>query len=94
MPLRYPDIMKSEPMNTGIRMPRPSAGITADRLFFLDAVDNDGDALRFLHNNGFHFDVFFLQKNQALSVYYDILNAVREEQPVLEMDIRERQVAP
>ena len=72
----------------------PSAGITADRLFFLDAVDNDCDALRFLHNNGFHFDVFFLQKSQALSVYYDILNAVREEQPVLEMDIRERQVAP
>ncbi len=38
----------------------PTAGITGDKTFFLDAVDNDEDAIRFQHNNGSHFDVIFL----------------------------------
>lgn len=70
------------------RMP----GIVVDKLFFLDAVDNDGDALRFHHNNGSHFDVIFMHGERAQSVYKSILAAVREDWPVLEMDIRERQV--
>ena len=45
-----------------------SSGIVADKTFFLDAVDNDGDALRFQHNNGSHFDVIFLNGERALSV--------------------------
>ena len=69
-----------------------SAGIVADKMFFLDAVDNDGDALRFQHNNGSHFDVIFLRKENALSVYEDLLTAIREKQNLTEMDIRERQV--
>lgn len=69
-----------------------SAGIVADKMFFLDAVDNDGDALRFQHNNGSHFDVIFLRKENALSVYDDLLTAIRERQNLTEMDIRERQV--
>ncbi len=69
-----------------------SAGIVADKLFFLDAVDNDGDALRFQHNNGYHFDVIFLHKDSALSVYKDILGAVRDGKTILEMDIREKQI--
>lgn len=68
-----------------------SAGITADKTFFLDAVDNDGDALRFQHNNGSHFDVIFLQKEEAQDVYETILNAVRENRTMLETDIREKQ---
>jgi len=67
-------------------------GIVADKLFFLDDVDNDGDALRFQHNNGNHFDVIFLQEEGAQSVYKSVLAAVREAWPILEMDIRERQV--
>jgi len=67
-------------------------GIVADKLFFLDAVDNDGDALRFQHNNGSHFDVIFLYEEGAQSVYKSILSAVREAWPFLEMDIRVRQV--
>ena len=66
-------------------------GIVADKLFFLDAVDNDGDALRFQHNNGNHFDVIFLCEEGAQSVYGNVLDAVRENRPILEMDIRERQ---
>ena len=69
-----------------------AAGITADRTFFLDAVDNDGDALRFLHNNGSHFDVIFLEKECAQSVYEKILDAVRENRTILETDIREKQI--
>ena len=69
-----------------------SAGITAEKLFFLDAVDNDGDALRFQHNNGYHFDVIFLHRSFAQSVYQDILNAARNNRTVLEMDIRESQL--
>ena len=69
-----------------------SAGIVADKLFFLDAVDNDGDALRFQHNNGYHFDVIFLNQSRAFSVYEDIMYAVRDGKAVLEMDIRERQI--
>ena len=67
-------------------------GIVADKLFFLDAVDNDGDALRFQHNNGSHFDVIFLHEEGAQSVFKSVLAAVRENWSVLEMDIRERQV--
>ena len=67
-------------------------GIVADKLFFLDAVDNDGDALRFQHNNGRHFDVIFLYKEGAQSVYKSVLTAVRDDWPILEMDIRERQI--
>ena len=69
-----------------------SAGIVADKTFFLDAVDNDGDALRFQHNNGSHFDVIFLQKESARSVYGEILDAVREGRNLAEMDIRSRQL--
>ena len=69
-----------------------SAGITGDKTFFLDAVDNDGDALRFQHNNGSHFDVIFLQKESARSVYGEILEAVREGRNLTEMDIRPRQL--
>ena len=70
-----------------------SAGITADKTFFLDAVDNDGDALRFQHNNGSHFDVIFLNRECALSVYEEILQAVREGRSITELDIRERQIS-
>ena len=66
-------------------------GITADKLFFLDAVDNDGDALRFQHNNGNHFDVIFLNREETLSVYETIAAAARDNRPALEMDIREKQ---
>ena len=69
-----------------------SAGIVADKVFFLDAVDNDGDALRFQHNNGYHFDVIFLDKGRTLAVYQEILGAVRNGKTVLEMDIRESQI--
>ena len=69
-----------------------SPGLVADRFFFLDAVDNDGDALRFQHNNGNHFDVIFLQKEGALSVYGTILETIRSGQNVLDMDIREKQI--
>lgn len=69
-----------------------TAGITADKTFFLDAVDNDGDALRFQHNNGSHFDVIFMKKESAQGVYETILNAVRENRIILETDIREEQV--
>lgn len=68
------------------------AKITADKTFFLDAVDNDGDALRFQHNNGSHFDVIFLRRECAQGVYETILNAVRENRIILETDIREEQV--
>ena len=67
-------------------------GITADKLFFMDAVDNDGDALRFQHNNGSYFDVLFLCREHAQTVYTEILAAVREKQAVLEADIRELQI--
>ena len=67
-------------------------GIVADKLFFLDAVDNDGDALRFQHNNGSYFDVMFFHRDGAQSVYAGILNAVRDKQTVLELDIREQQI--
>ena len=69
-----------------------SLGITADKTFFLDAVDNDGDALRFQHNNGSHFDVIFLHREQAQFVYGEILRAVRENRNMTEMDIREQQI--
>ena len=70
-----------------------SAGIVADKLFFLDAVDNDGDALRFQHNNGSHFDVIFLHRESAQQVYATILDGVREQRTMLEADIREMQIS-
>ena len=70
-----------------------SDGIVADKTFFLDAVDNDGDALRFQHNNGSHFDVIFLHRKYARSVYDAILDAVKENRMILETDIREAQTA-
>ena len=69
-----------------------SLAIVADKMFFLDAVDNDGDALRFQHNNGSHFDVIFLQNECAQQVYSQILDGVREKQVLLEMDIRALQI--
>ena len=69
-----------------------SSAIVADKVFFLDAVDNDGDALRFQHNNGSHFDVVFLENESAQQVYADILEGIRETRVMLELDIRERQV--
>ena len=71
-----------------------SAGITGDKTFFLDAVDNDGDAIRFQHNNGSHFDVIFLEREHAQEVYREILGAIREGRAILETDIREKQVRP
>ena len=70
----------------------PASGITGDKTFFLDAVDNDGDAIRFQHNNGSHFDVIFLKEEQAQEVYGEILEAIREGETLLETDIREKQV--
>ena len=69
-----------------------SLGIVADKMFFLDAVDNDGDALRFQHNNGSHFDVIFLHAESAQQVYEEILEGVRESRAVLEADIRAKQI--
>ena len=69
------------------------ADITGDKVFFLDAADNDGDALRFQHNNGSHFDVIFLHEEQARAVYEEILAAVREKRGLIEMDIRSLQTA-
>jgi len=71
---------------------KESEGITGDRTFFLDAVDNDGDALRFQHNNGGHFDVIFMYADCAQAVYDEILEAAREGENLLEMDIRGDQV--
>ena len=65
--------------------------LTADKTFFLDAADNDGDALRFQHNNGSHFDVIFLSRERAQAVYREILEAVRSGRTLLETDIREEQ---
>ena len=69
------------------------ADITGDKVFFLDAVDNDVDALRFQHNNGSHFDVIFLHRESAQDVYGEILTAVRDTQAIFEIDIRELQIA-
>ena len=68
-------------------------GLTGDRTFFLNAVDNDGDALRFHFNDGSHYDVIFLHAEHARAVYGEILQAVRENRSMTEMDIRERQIA-
>ena len=70
----------------------PASGITGDKTFFLDAVDNDGDAIRFQHNNGSYFDVIFLKEEQAQEVYGEILEAIREGKNLLETDIREKQI--
>ena len=68
------------------------AGFSLRTSFFLDAVDNDGDAIRFQHNNGTYFDVIFLKEEQAQEVYGEILAAIREGETLLETDIREKQV--
>ena len=70
-----------------------SSAIVAEKVFFLDAADNDGDALRFRHNNGSHFDVVFLENESAKQVYAGILDALRDGRGMLEMDIREKQIA-
>ena len=70
-----------------------SSAIVADKVFYLDAADNDGDALRFRHNNGSHFDVVFLEKESAQQVYAAILDGIRDNRGILEMDIREQQIA-
>ena len=67
-------------------------GIVSDKVLFLDAVDNDGDALRFQHNNGSHFDVIFLSREGAQHVYEEILDGIRDRKMILEMDIREHQI--
>lgn len=67
-------------------------GLTGDRTFFLNAVDNDGDAIRFHLNDGSHFDTIFLSEGCAASVYGEILAAIRENRGLMETDIRERQV--
>ena len=67
-------------------------GLTGDRTFFLNAVDNDGDAIRYHLNDGSHFDAMFLCGDCARSVYGEILDAVRENRGLIELDIRERQV--
>ncbi|MCR5566836.1 MAG: hypothetical protein K6F61_08275 [Clostridiales bacterium] len=72
---------------------KASSAIVADKVFFLDAVDNDGDALRFGHNNGNHFDVAFLGSESAQQVYAGILEALRDNRAILEMDIRKLQTA-
>ena len=69
------------------------ADITGDKVFFLGAVENDVDALRFRYNDGSHFDVIFLHEEQARSVYGEILAAVREKCGLIELDIRSRQIA-
>ena len=69
------------------------ADITGDKVFFLDAVDNDGDALRFQHNNGSHFDVIFLHEEQARAADGEILKALRRDCSLLELDIRDLQIA-
>ena len=68
-------------------------GLTGDRTFFLNGVDNDGDALRFHFNDGSHYDMIFLQPEHARAVYLEILQAVRERRELTEMDIRNRQIA-
>ena len=69
-----------------------ATGLTGDRVFLLNAVDNDGDALRFHFNDGSHYDAIFLHTEWARDVYEEVLHAVRENRNLLEMDIRERQV--
>ena len=69
------------------------AGLIGDRTFFLNAVDNDGDAIRFHMNDGSHFDTIFMREECAASVYGEILDAVREGRGMAEMDIRDRQAA-
>ena len=70
-----------------------SSAIVTEKVFFLDAADNDGDALRFRHNNGNHFDVVFLEDGSAQQVYTDILEGIRENRSMLDLDIREQQIA-
>lgn len=68
------------------------SGIVGDRVFFLNAVDYDGDALRFYLNDGSHFDAIFLQESCARSVYQEVLEAVRGDGKIIELDIRDRQI--
>ncbi len=68
-------------------------GLIGNRTFFLNAVDNDLDSLRFFLNDGSHFDVIFLDGERSGEVYEEILEAVRENRPLMDLDIRERQIA-
>ena len=68
------------------------SGIVGDRIFFLNAVDYDGDALRFYLNDGSHFDTIFLQEACARSVYQEVLAAVRGNGMTIDLDIRNRQI--
>ncbi len=69
------------------------ADITGDKVFFLGAVENDVDALRFRYNDGNHFDVIFLHEEQARAAYGEILKALRRDCSLLELDIRDLQTA-
>ncbi len=69
------------------------ADITGDKVFFLGAVENDVDALRFRYNDGSHFDVIFLHEKQARAAYEEILKALRRDCSLLELDIRDLQIA-
>ena len=67
-------------------------GLIGNRTFLLNGVDNDVDALRFLLHDGNHFDVIFLHGACADRVYEEILNAIREDRKIIELDIRDLQV--
>ena len=67
-------------------------GIVGDRVFFLNAVDYDGDALRFYLNDGSPFDAIFLLEACARSVYQEVLEAVRGDGKIIDLDIRDRQI--
>lgn len=68
-------------------------GMIGNRTFILNAVDNDVDALRFYLPDGIHFDVFFLDGECSGSVYEEVLKALRENRSLVDLDIRDLQVA-
>ena len=67
-------------------------GLTGNRTFLLNGMDHDVDALRFMLHDGSHFDVIFLNGECADTVYEEILEAIREERKLAELDIRDLQV--
>lgn len=68
------------------------AGVTGDRAFFLNAVDFDGDSIRYHLNDGSHFDTIFLCEDNARSVYMEILQALREDRSLIELNTRDLQL--
>jgi len=68
-------------------------GLIGNRTFMLSAVDNDVDALRFYQGDGSHFDIIFLGADSSGAVYEEILAAIRENRPLIDLDIRDRQIA-